>query len=514
MQQDAPFAARRRHSVPHKIDYITISVKNSRKQSELGPVADNFCGPNIFAPLETGQKRCDNMQAAQLAVNDNNRLSMLTKKFSETFLKYHKACVEVICTTTKQGGAIRGSGFLFKTPNSRVILITAAHIVPALYNSGFIVIESDYQYLSQFHDQIQARKVTIPISCCGFKINAALDTAVIWLSASMNLIELIDEFPYLSLASASSASNTFMSIHYANNNDKQVCVGFIGSMQQEFSSLRLKIHIDGGQGASGAPLFNIEGHVVAILQSSQRDETRNFLPIERILLELNYYSVHFELELQLVEKNEGDLLKAFLIEQYGFGHSNETVTSFNTMLYKNPDRLRLALFHGLGRGGVHKETSKWSLRGYIESDHFPAYSAYDCRDMSRDLFPAITIPKVIHDILPTTRSKLFRSTQREYIRAKNCCQAIVENFHHYKEKGLFTRSNYDCTDDDFKSLLVQYSTGFNEALKLHKELKLISEDGRKNLKRLISDCIREGRNTGNELKPDHRIRIRSNSVPR
>ena len=514
MQQDAPFAARRTHLVPRKIDDITISVKKSRKQSELGPVADNFCGPNIFAPLETGQKRCDNMQAAQLAVNDNIRLSMLTKKFSETFLKYHKACVEVILTT-ERGGAIRGSGFLCKTSNSRVILITAAHIVPALDNSGFIVIESDYQYLSQFHDQIQARKVTIPISCCGFKINAALDTAVIWLNASMSLIELIDEFPYLSLASASSASNMFMSIHYANNNDKQVCVGCIGFMQQEFSSLRLKIHIDGGQGASGAPLFNIEGHVVAILQSSQRDETRNFLPIQRILLELDYYNVHFELELQLiVEKNEGEHLKAFLIERYGFGHSNETVTSFNTMLYKNSDRLRLALFHGLGHGGVHKETSKWSLRGYIESDHFPAYSAYDRRDMSRDLFPAITIPKVIHNILLTTLSERFRSTQREYIRAKNCYQAIVENFRDYKEKGLFTRSNYDCTEADFESLLVEYRTGFNKALKVHKKLKLISEDRRNNLKLLISDCIREGRNTGNELRPDHRIRIRSNSVPR
>ena len=509
---NARFAARRRYFVA-TVRYITISVKEFGMQSEFGPVGDSLYGQNMYAPVETDQKLFGNMHAAQLAINDSIRSSMLEERFSKTFLKYHKACVEVIFITNG-GRANRGSGIICQTFNSRVILITAAHIFPELHNSGSIVIESDYHYSSRVHGQVLMKKVEIPIMCCGFKINTGLDTAVFWLNenTSTSLITEIGEFPYLSLASTSSASDMFMSIHYADDHYKKVCVGRIGSMLQDCSSLRLKIHIDGGPGASGAPLFNIEGYIAAILQSNQRDQTRAFLPIKRILLELNYYNVHIGLELQhIVEKNEGEDLKAFLIKQYGFGNANESVSIFNTMLYKNPDKLSLALFHGLGHGGAHKDTRRWSLLGYIDSDHFPAYSAYNHQGMSKDLFPAITIPKVIHDILQTTgrrRSREeFRSTQRNYIREGNCFQAIVLNFNDYEEKGLFKRSNYNCSEPDFKTLADKYFKGFKKALEVHQKLKLISKHERKRLNRHIRGCIYDGRVRGKDLKPDDKIRI-------
>ena len=266
-----------------KIEYVDIDTRMG-EQHETTPVAAKFYGPaSNLAPIRKGPQPSANMFAAQLAVAENIRMSKLGQSFSQFFLQYHKACVQVICTTTEQD-EIKGSGILFKVSETRLILVTAAHLI-ILNNNLKLVIKCNYQQLPS--EQVRAEKVTVYNKNITipdiYRINGE-DLAVIFLSvaASNDVLCKVNKFPRPSRAFTQSNCDTFMCIHHASGSYKQVSVGSIGSGPGNSLQLMPQLYIAGGPGASGAPLFNIEGDVVGILKGRETDQTRNFMPIEDI----------------------------------------------------------------------------------------------------------------------------------------------------------------------------------------------------------------------------------------
>ncbi len=519
-------SARSRSNVKIKPVKIDLTMGERRQRP---PVGAKFYGSNL-APFHEGPQPTVNMLAAQLAVDEKIRKSKLVDEkirksklqedFSSIFLQYHKACVQVICTT-KEYGKTKGSGILFRVSETRLILVTAAHLIK---NNNFkleLVIERKYQQLSR--EQVGAVKVYIKDILDIYWKDDVTDVAVIFLNNmdSAKIVKIVSKFPHPSFASTESASDTFMSIHYAkfeDRTDKQVSVGRAGFMRGDFLQLRPRLHIDGGPGASGAPLFNIEGDVVAILKSSQSDETRNFIRIEDIFKD-DYHSRRAGLhDLHIIEKNEG--LESRKLLNVLFQEKEKVNVSRRSMKYlirsleisqKLAHRyiLRVVVFHCLGVGGAHGETSRWSLLKNVDSDHFPAVNAFEQASIckNRNVLPAITIPKIIHKKLATTVSRDFRSAQARNIRLGNTCEAIEANFDDYQEKGLFRQCNYICTDGDFKALLEEYRKGFKKALQLHVQLKFINEDQKQHLIDHIGRLIAYGQHDGEELEHKDKIAI-------
>ena len=523
-------SARSRSNV--EIKHVIIDLTAMDERSQLPPVGANLCEGRNYAPIQEGPQPTANMLAAQLAVDEKIRKSKLQEDFSSIFLQYHRACVQVICTT-KEYGKTKGSGILFRVSETRLILVTAAHLIK---NNNFkleLVIESFECNDRQLRrNQVDADKVYIKvIPWLPYILKYGTDAAVIFLNDmdSAYVLNKVSEFPRPSCASTESASDTFMSIHYAEDRNKQVSVGCAGSTEGNFLPLRLELHIDGGLGASGAPLFNIEGDVVGILKSSQIfDETRNFIRIEDVFKD-DYYSRRDELyDLHIIEKNEGlksnnRLSKLFQLNRQldvpNQGPVPNSVRGRIRLLEESqtPQHthiLRAIVFDCLGKGGPHRKTRRWSLLNYVESDHFPAQDAYKQAGESEEKLgnrgenlPAITIPKVIHKKLATTKSKDFRSVQAKHIRLRNTCAAIKANFDDYQKKGLFRPRNYDCADEDFGALLVKYRKGFKKALQLHVELHFINEDQKKDLINHIERLIAYGQHDGEVLEHKDRIAI-------
>ena len=516
-------SARSRSNV--EIKHVIIDLTAMDERSQLPPVGANLCEGRNYAPIQEGPQPTANMLAAQLAVYEEIRMSKLQEDFSSIFLQYHRACVQVICTT-KEYGKTKGSGILFRVSETRLILVTAAHLIK---NNNFkleLVIECNYQQLSR--EQVGAVKVYIKDILAIYWKDDVTDVAVIFLNNmdSAKIVKIVSEFPLPSYASTESASDTFMSIHYAEGRNKQVCVGRAGSTEGNFLPLRLKLHIDGGLGASGAPLFNIEGDVVGILKSRQiLDGTRDFIRIEDVFKDDNLSGRDELHDLHIIEKNEGlesrKLLNVLFQEQFQVNVSRRSMKYLIGLLeisQKLAHRyiLRVVVFHCLGVGGAHGETSRWSLYKNVDSDHFPAVNAYIQASIckKKNVLPAITIPKIIHAKLDTTGSShtsaAFRSAQaRNIIRLKKTCRAIKANFDDYKNKGLFRRQNYICTDEDFKALLRKYFAGFQNALQLHVELGFINENQKQYLIDHIRRLIVNGQHYGEVLERKHRIAIKN-----
>ena len=469
------------NSAECNVEEETVEIKLDVNHQNSTVVPFNFyddsCGAQI-GDAHSSHEKISNIFAAKLAV-DGDDFKSKQPKFWETFQQYQKACVQV------KSGTTAGSGILYMHSEKQVILVTAAHVING--NSGVkIVLETD---------EITLQEPDI-------KFKPGEDAAVIFLNTTQSqyLIDIVKEFPCPSrhLTLSEHASGFFMAIHYADGGHKKVSVGEVGRPRGNVQQLKEQVNIDGGPGASGAPLFNIEGDVVAILKSSDRacDGIRNFIPIYNVEIEgeLHNFNTNASHEQNIFEFNEG--------------------TKFNETLLKNRERLKkeksvpkdfdsvaesMTVFDCLGVGGKHGDTRKYSRIGKIESDHFPPYDAYnhlyekkeDCPSQIKDEvrkrrgkrrgengLPAITIPYFIHKKLDTTLSGNFRSDQAKDIASGNTCVAIRKNFDNYSKKGLFKRSNYNCHYSVFNALLGQYMKGFEQALGKHKELGFLNESDR------------------------------------
>ena len=498
---------------------LVIDDKVINKQPRrLPPVPYNIHHLTNHGPIVMGPQVSANILAGLIAVDCNMRIDKLQHKFSHAFQEYHEACVKVISTDT-QGKKAMGSGILFLASETRVILVTAAHVVRNQILKLNLVTECNHTSFAR--GKIRADRVKIPVNCRRSRINTSLDAAVFLFDDKESDIvrTKIRKFPRIS--SMKSASAKFMCIHHGGSCIfKKICVGSIGYVPCDFHQLRPRVYIDGGPGASGAPLFNIEGDVVAILQSSRGDQTRSFLPMERILSEIACYRVNSELQLYLdmVETYEGSESKSLLrgkCEAEGIDTSRKNVKCLILALKeRHPHHLRQAVYSCLGIGGSYRISNRWSLVGHVESDHFPPCNAYELADfnLAKTLLPAITIPRIIHRKLATTgssaTSQTFRNTQADYIKQYNFVEAIKMNFREFRRNGLFRRSNYNCiSPDGFSMLQRKYVEGFGNALEQHQVLFPITNEEKDDLKRCISSLIRSGENMGDELEEVDRIRI-------
>ena len=510
-----------------------VNINWNDIHQEYTVVAANTFGNSPGAPVMQAfskQENVSNIFAAKLAVDPDDLKSKLPM-FRETFQQYHKACVQVISTTTANEEE-RGSGILYMHSEKRVIVVTAAHVIKNGNSGVKIVLETNYER-TENPDVVKAKQFTITLQELDIKFKPDEDAAVIFLNTteSQYLIDIVKEFPCPSrlLTLSEHASGFFMAIHYADGDGayKKVSVGEMTGMSGNYQQLREQVNIDGGAGASGAPLFNFEGDVVAILKSKEKnyDGIRNVITnveIERII---NYNTgATASHEQNIFEFNEGVKF-------------NKTLSDIRKDLRKsdlNQEDLdsieSLAVFKCLGVGGKHGDTRKYSRKWKIESDHFPPYDAYNqlyekenCPSQIKAIFdkysgkrrgenglPAITIPYVIHRKLDTTASSEesinFRSAQANDIASGNTCEAIKKNFDNYYMKGLFKRSNYNCTDYGFVALLGRYLEGFKTALKQHEEHGFLDEGERTFLEGYIEDLVYDNHN---QLKETEKIAFKT-----
>ena len=463
---------------------------NSLDNTFGAPLADAFPDPK-----KPKQGCISNILAAKLAINVPERESKLPL-FSKTFQNYHKACVQVIATNP-ESEVKTGSGILVKH-SERKFLITSAHVITDRNCSVTIVLEVGH---AETGNENEAEATQVKINLEGHRIsrNAKDDVAFIFFdntsAAGQLVLKHVQEFP--SLGFPRLASNYFMAIHYGNqHNHKSVSVGErVGT--GDHLPLDMSVYLAGSPGASGAPLFNYIGEVVAILRSKNEKfpGQRHFTAFKDI--DENFNS-DTDCEPRVFEVFEGG--------------------KFDEKLLENNGDLEQTVFQCLGVGGLHRKTRKYSEKKKIESDHFPSYNAYDmaskyenCPAVVKSILtgggdrpgennlPAIIIPKVIHRKLATTMSSSFRHEQAIHIVLEKFPEAIRKNFDDYFAKGLFRRDNYRCQDDTFDALIENYVTGFVEALQQHQTLRFIQREDRLRLEGYIEALARNGRESGEEL---------------
>lgn len=302
-----------------------------------------------------------------------------------------------------------------------------------------------------------------------------------------------------------------MAIHYSGGNFKKVSTGKREAIPGNPLPLETRIHIQGGEGASGAPLFNFQGDVVAIVRSCAKNnpEIRNITPVQS---SSSYgYGLRDGFE-NLFESTEGK--------------------RFENKLTENIGNIEATVLQCLGVGGKHAHTRQYSKRGIIESDHFPPYDAYkkasekeNCFTFVKGLFPtepkggragenllpAITIPKVFHRKLSTTgsseTSKRFRQRQADFIASGQVYRAINMNFKDYHNNGLFKESNYVCTQENFQKLMKNYCEGFTEALQVHKDLHFISDEEKTWLGQRMSVLTKMNIDESRDLEEDEKVKF-------
>ena len=482
---------------------ITISLDlPAEDEGNRQNVAPNYgynedgLGAPVVEAFQGRQECIFNIPAAKFVVDVRERETNLPF-FSEKFHKYHEACVQVIAKNTEDRGQI-GSGILLEHSRTELLLITSAHVITDVKCNVTIVLEVGHTRMKK---QNKARATQVVINLERYRLfrNSTDDVAGIFFAktstAGKLVLEHVKEFP--SIGFQGFHSNYFMAIHYGNSGKKSVSVG--NRLNPGiFQSLDMSVYIGGGEGASGAPLFNYKGEVVAILRSKATHVAgqRHFEAFQDI--DVQNFNSNTNCEPRVFEIFEGRKFKQKLAENNGhFG---------------------LTVFQCLGVGGLHGKTRQYSRRKMIESDHFPAYNAYDiaskyenCPAVVKSILtgggdrpgennlPAIIIPKVIHRKLATTVSSSFRREQANHIRLMEFPEAIRKNFDDYSAKGLFRRDNYRCHDDTFDALIENYVAGFVEALQQHQTLRFIQREDRLRLEGYIEALARNGRERGGQL---------------
>ncbi|CAB4042805.1 Hypothetical predicted protein, partial [Paramuricea clavata] len=204
---------------------------------------------------------------------------------------------------------------------------------------------------------------------------------------------------------------------------------------------------------------------------------------------------------EIKAENNEETLPAEHLTGKGLPKISSSVT-FDYIETYHPGPLEKTVYECLGQGGKHAQTKEWSLKGKVESDHFPPFDAYvkaskhrKCKAKvkarinligRRDNLPAITIPYDFHRVFDTTGGAIpnieFRKEQAKSIRKGKSVNAIKKNLNSYCNRGLFRRSTYpNLSDEDFRSLLKKYYAGFNNALQEHVNLEFINPDEKKKL---------------------------------
>ena len=458
-----------RSEIPRNVRKRSVYIYEADLQASVGPVAANF-STNNRAP-----------------VND----AYGQPQRNEIFEKYHEACVKVIAANASERRHIQGSGVLFKASEAQIVLVTAAHVLQGNSNVK-IVLEIGYKPTSNTGVR-KASKITINLRNHLTQFGKETDIACITLSKddSKYILSEVNEFPYPSLDLHDYSSDRFMIIYYSDGGRKKKYTGERERIPGNHQPLETRIHMPGGEGASGAPIFNYRGDVVAIHRSRAMDhpEIRNVTPVQ--FSNLSSESCYNALEI-IFELTEG--------------------RKFNDELEINEGKFKPTVFKCLGVGGKHGYTKRYSTNKdiKIDSDHFPPYDAYkracniencfktvkaffrswgkkqpSARRPGENHLPAITIPKVFHKELATTGSSTasenFRQSQAEFIAANAVFRALRVNFNDYHEKGLFKRSNYQCTNEQFNTHMGSYVKGFDEALTVHVELGFITPEQREEL---------------------------------
>ena len=444
-------------------------------QINFDPAPSNLFNGGKGAPIHDAfrpilQKTVSNACAAKFVFNNE---MVDTKR--ETFRNYHNACVKVIA-------AKQGSGILFHIPKIRIMLVTAAHVINDGTSNVKIVLEINHERIANT-PAANATEVTIDLQNQQTKIVKEEDIAEIILGEddSKYILNKVHKFPCPSLALNDQSSNEFMAIHYSGGEFKKVSTGEREKISGDYQPLQTRIHIQAGEGASGAPLFNFHGDVVAIIRSRTNSypQIRNVTPVES-----SPYCYGYRL---------CDGLETLFESAEG--------RKFDEQLKLHDEDIDATVRHCLGMGGKHGDTRQYSKVDKIDSDHFPPYDAYDqaCKNETcfkpvkdffskqcqkkrpgENLLPAITIPKALHITLDTSgnskMSKEFRSKQAELIASGKVCDAIKINFNDYHERGLFRRSTYKYTEENFKTLMTKYYQGFTKALEEHRKLRFISDE--------------------------------------
>ena len=353
---------------------ISISLNLPAEGNE--PAPHNLHESNEGAPLGYAfsgylkQKRISNYLAAKLVIKAEEKTKL--PLHSEAFQKYHKACVQVIATSPKDDGiSVTGSGILVKHSDTEILLITSAHVITNINCSVTIVLEVDHAGTGN-ENKAHATQVVINLEGHQILRNANDDVAFIFFdntsAAGKLVLKHVQEFPSIGFQGLN--SNYFMAIHYGNeqSHHKSVSVGDrVGTGYHQPSDM--SVYLAGGPGASGAPLFNYEGEVVAVLRSKNErfPGQRHFTAFDDIDEE-NFdadndckprvFEIWEGIEFQkMCDRKCEDLQRS---GEQNFKQSAEALT----------------VFRCLGSGGVYRKTSKCSRGGIIESDHFPPCHAY------------------------------------------------------------------------------------------------------------------------------------------
>ena len=506
----------------------------SSPASSLEPVASNFYGSQSYANWEEVNnpkiEPVPNVYASKLATSIEEQRKF--GPFFNVFTVYHVASVQITVKHEDGGTAepTKGSGIVFEPDKSRLVILTAAHIFEDLTQDSEIIIHLEISYTRD--GKSKPRDITLEPSDYKITGNYQKDVAVIALgeNAERKVREHVKNFPSAGLLDESNV--LFMMIHYANETHKQVTTA--RREQTNLATLQVNLHMDGGPGASGAPIYSLSGNVVAIhkcrMQNNQ--EIKSCILIKDVIdaeLDANGYSHIYEVlseedqqsyeyhpdvtqesasynpfEIDEGDKSQkllgnkiknvgGELPPAHLNQKGLLKISNEVTETY----IRDNFRLQLqdTLFESLGKGGKHKETKDYSFKDEIDSDHFPAWNAFEiaiknCKDrelkralnVTRDNLPAITIPKKIHNELDTTKSQQFRTDQGNLMSEGKFFEAIKMNFESYIQHGLFAGASYpDFNNGQFEQLLLRYRKGFGDSLQEHVNLRFITEEQKNQL---------------------------------
>jgi hypothetical protein len=518
----------------------TISLDSS-PTTLFEPTASNFYGESKssnYASLEEAYSGSaaqlearPNVYAAKLATEQQN-----FGNFFNMFTDFHDASIKITVD-----GNVQGSGTLFRSDTSLVI-VTTAHIFSDINEKSGIEIGLETGYSRcQGQNVVQCRRITIPLKLSAIRItrNCAKDVAVLVLDEETKneVFKVVESFPKASFLDQGNV--LFMMIHYANGDHKQVTTG--RRQQNSPETLIEQLHMDGGPGASGAPIYSLSRNVVAIQKAhvQNHQEIRSLILIKDVIdtemyecgqsyvkealveADSNIYQYNPNMwvdgdQINPFEINEGAQSQRCLLEK--IENSGKTLkdehlnkkglpkisspSTFHHIETNYPGQLAETVYECLGRGGKHGQTKEWSLKGKVESDHFPPYDAYvkalkveKCTEevkarinshLRRDNLPAITIPYNVHRGLDTTGGAndniKFRREQAESIGEGQFVDAIEKNLRSYCTHGLFTRSTYpNLSNRNFRSLLKKYYVGFENALQEHVNLKFINPEEKKQL---------------------------------
>ena len=501
-------------SLPNNVSVRTVDITPKNEKPKLPPVAENFYDDSLGAPINDTDDSCENVSnecAAKLVVHNELK--------NEHFEKYHEACVKVIAGNGEI--RIQGSSILFQIREaSQIMLVTASHVIRNKDNVT-IVLELNYK-ATAVETTFTAMEHTIELQSPESEINEVADIAALLLSGndSEYILKTTREFPAPSLCLDDRSSEKFMCIHYNGGDYKKVSTGEREGITEGSTPLQTRVHLKGGEGASGAPVFNFRGKVVAILRShdKQYPEIRYCTSIN-----LNDPNHLYNALPNLFESLEGEIFEQKLtcnLKKVSAKSGDAGIEAAEL----------LTVFQCLGVGGKYEATRRHSRAKKIHSDHFPPYDAlktasemkggfcpnvkdffrtHSSKNSQRYYLPAITIPKVIHTKHATSRSKTFRQLQAEDIAAGKVFDAIKVHFHDYETKGLFKRCNYNCSDDTFQKLMAKYRNGFANALEEHKQLGFIKDEDVERLEEVISDLTKKNETDGMILKPEDIIKLNS-----